>query len=147
MAVGGAVIRVFVYGTLKPGQANWERALRGHVRRWRAAVIRGRLFDLATGFPAATAGNGRVHGYALHLPAEKLAVVDAIEGFEPGRNPGRNLYQRLTVFAFTPQGAPMGKVYAYFMDAEGRDRLGGTELPEGIWRPLVRSKDRAEPIG
>lgn len=147
MAAGEGTIRIFVYGTLKPGQANWERALSGHVRRRMAGFIRGRLFDLPTGFPAATAGDGRVHGHVLHLPTAMLARVDEIEGFEPGRDPDRNLYQRLTVPAFTPQGAPAGKVYAYIMDGDRVDRLGGTELPGGVWRPMVSGDGRAESTG
>ncbi|MFA9460492.1 gamma-glutamylcyclotransferase family protein [Thiohalorhabdus sp. Cl-TMA] len=130
-------MRVFVYGTLKPGHANWRRLLQGRVGRWRAGKIEGRLFDLSLGFPAAVTGSGWVHGYILHLTEPLLALVDDLEGFSPGRPPARNNYNRRQVPGFTPQGAPLGRVHAYFMEPDKVERLGGTELPGGVWRPLT----------
>ena len=46
-----AHLRVFVYGTLKRGQANHERFCRGLLSA-REATVRGRLYDLPFGFPA-----------------------------------------------------------------------------------------------
>ncbi|KPV39104.1 hypothetical protein AN478_12430 [Thiohalorhabdus denitrificans] len=127
-------MRIFVYGTLKPGHTNWERALRGRVEHWQPGKIRGRLFDLPQGFPAAVAGPGWVHGVLLHLPPESLPTIDAIEGYAPDRPRTANTYQRLEVPAFTPEGDSLGEAQAYFMDEERVRRLGGTELSGGEWQ-------------
>ncbi|MFP4561411.1 MAG: gamma-glutamylcyclotransferase [Thiohalorhabdus sp.] len=137
-------MRIFVYGTLKPGHANWERALGGRVEHWRPARVRGRLFDLPLGFPAAVRGPGWIHGCLLHLPPEYLPVVDAIEGYAPDRRPECNTYQRLEVPAFSPEGIPLGRAQAYFMDEEPVRRLGGTGLPGGQWPP---GKETERPNG
>ena len=131
-------MRVFVYGTLKPGHANWHRLLRGRVSRWQAAKVPGRLLDLPVGYPAVVSGEGWVYGYVLHIPRpDLLAAVDALEGYDPKGPPERNEYQRRVVPACTPAGAPLGRVYAYFMDEEKARRLGGEEVPGGVWRPLA----------
>lgn len=131
-----AGIRVFVYGTLKPGQRNWDRLLSGRVDRFQAARIRGRLFDLRPGFPAAVPANNWIHGYLLALPdSDLLGRIDALEGFRPDRPAHQNRYRRVLTPCFSPTGAPFGRVYAYFMDTETAQALGGELLPDGVWRP------------
>ena len=92
--------RIFVYGTLKPGQERWP-ILAPFVAppdAGCAAAVRGTVFDTGYGWPAAVfdsaAGMGVV-GVVLRLhPAstgEAIATLDAIEGVETG------LFQRIRI--------------------------------------------------
>ncbi len=131
-----AGIRVFVYGTLKPGQRNWNRLLSGRVHRFQTARIRGRLYTLRLGFPAAVPADDWIQGYLLGLPdSELLDRIDALEGFRPDRPARHNRYRRAVTPCFSPTGAPLGRAYAYFMDTDTAEALGGRPLLDGIWRP------------
>lgn len=133
-------IRVFVYGTLKPGHANWTRLLRGRVRHFRAAKVRGQLLALPQGLPAAVPGEGWIYGYLLTLPApDLLERIDALEGFHPRRPPERNTYLRTRRPCFSPSGTSLGQVYAYFMDPARAFRMGGERVAAESWRPLLRA--------
>jgi gamma-glutamylcyclotransferase (GGCT)/AIG2-like uncharacterized protein YtfP len=80
--------RLFVYGTLRRGFP-----LHAHLMRLRAvfrgpAKVAGELFDLGR-FPGARPAGGEgkwVHGelYQLRDTARDLAVLDDLEGFDPG---------------------------------------------------------------
>lgn len=126
--------RVFVYGTLKPGFSNWRHLLADAVPRPVPARIAGRLYHLPAGHPAAGDGDGWVHGYLLSLPDDTLlARVDDLEGFHPDRPQHANRYQRRSVVCQTPQGAPLGRVYAYFMTPEQLQAEGAMPVPGGRW--------------
>lgn len=77
--------RVFVYGTLRPGDVRWSILERFVVDGGADDTAAGRVFDSGLGYPAAVFGDeGTIHGrtYALHpdLVAEALAVLDEEEG-------------------------------------------------------------------
>ncbi|MEO0949251.1 MAG: gamma-glutamylcyclotransferase family protein, partial [Cyanobacteria bacterium J06641_5] len=105
-------IAVFVYGTLKPGEANYVRYCGGRVDRILDARTRGRLFDLHLGYPAAVAESGDrgwVSGYLLQFEDRGiLNSLDALEGYWPGRSPQFNEYQRRFVPVRSPLGKPRG---------------------------------------
>ena len=84
---------VFVYGTLRPGQPNWERLLAGHSER----VVAGRLpgailldcghYPAAVERPGADAAGGAAGEVVWIAPAAWSAVLtalDHLEGFAPG---------------------------------------------------------------
>lgn len=84
--------RVFVYGTLMPGEPRWA-AIRPHVTGLEPMTARGQLFDTGHGYPAARFDRpGEIRGWALTLrPTERddaLALLDRIEG---------DLYRRIDV--------------------------------------------------
>lgn len=81
---------LFVYGTLKPGFANFHWIER-HVRKTKPGWIRGALVNLGS-FPALIEGDGIVKGVLLEIDAEGLQIADRIEGYSPQRQ--RNLYVR-----------------------------------------------------
>lgn len=127
--------RVFVYGTLKPGYGNWQRLLRGRVPQPQAAKVAGDLLHLPLGYPAAVAGDGWVHGYLVHLPGDQLlAAIDRLEGFDPRRPAAQQHYRRRRVTCYSRQGAPLGRVFAYFMERERALALGGQPVSAGVWR-------------
>lgn len=56
---------VFVYGTLKPGENNYQIYCAGKVLAEQRAITFGRLFSLPAGYPAMTPGDCPVHGFLL----------------------------------------------------------------------------------
>jgi gamma-glutamylcyclotransferase (GGCT)/AIG2-like uncharacterized protein YtfP len=76
--------RLFVYGTLRPGESAWH-LLRPYVSGKPVATrLTGALFDTGRGYPAFCAGDGDVPGWtvALRSPAVALAELDIYEGAE-----------------------------------------------------------------
>ena len=82
--------RLFVYGTLMPGQARWPVLEPFTDLRMtnRTATVSGRLWDTGWGWPAMTAGERTVPGVVVALvPAsteEAIARLDEIEGVASG---------------------------------------------------------------
>jgi gamma-glutamylcyclotransferase (GGCT)/AIG2-like uncharacterized protein YtfP len=70
---GSERLAIFVYGTLKRGQANHDRFCRGAVGI-EAAVTRGRLFHLAAGYPALAVEPEMVLAEATGDPAADLTL-------------------------------------------------------------------------
>jgi gamma-glutamylcyclotransferase (GGCT)/AIG2-like uncharacterized protein YtfP len=91
--VAEAAGRVFVYGTLMPGELLWP-ALERFATGWAPATARGRLWDTGRGYPAirfATGADAETDTDAAVVPgvlvtldserrAEAFAVLDGIEG-------------------------------------------------------------------
>lgn len=90
------VIRVFVYGSLKPGEENYKRYCQGQVQSEGEAIAQGELYDFPhLGYPAMTPGSGRVYGYVLTFedPA-LLKSLDWLEEYDPHRPLEENEYYR-----------------------------------------------------
>lgn len=128
-------IRVFVYGTLKPGGHYWSRFCEGKVTAAEPASVRGQLYDLPMGYPALVlGGQERVQGYVLTLrESVVLAGFDYLEGYSEKRLPSANEYQRVRVDAFRPGGEYLGEVWSYCMEQARVTALGGTLLVSGSW--------------
>lgn len=77
--------RVFVYGTLMPGQPRWP-ALQQYASTWTEATASGHLWDTGQGYPAIRFAEDAeaVAGYVVTLGderwAEAVAHLDRIEG-------------------------------------------------------------------
>lgn len=106
----------FVYGTLKRGQcreACWPAA----PLQVQTGFVRGTLVDLVD-YPALLPGDNWVRGevwlIASQHVAETLRVLDAIEGFQPGR--ANNLYDRrsVAVYRSTGDAQPMVTAHTYW---------------------------------
>ena len=87
---GVAAGRLFVYGTLMPGESRWP-ALQPYVACWRTGTAQGRMWDTGRGYPAVRfdrsgepAAGGRVPGVVADLlpgcVAQAVATLDRIEG-------------------------------------------------------------------
>ena len=76
--------RVFVYGTLMPGERRWP-ALEPLATGWEPATARGYLWDTGLGYPAVRFDDegGVVPGFLVTLDATRLsdavALLDGIE--------------------------------------------------------------------
>ena len=130
------LLKVFVYGTLKPGEVNYQRYCAGKVVAATPAIARGQLFALSLGYPAMTTGTQTVHGFLLSFdhPAI-LSRLDALEDFVPGRSPEQNEYQRELIPVFGAEGQLLGDAWAYLMHPQRIQQLRGVLLPNGIWSP------------
>jgi gamma-glutamylcyclotransferase (GGCT)/AIG2-like uncharacterized protein YtfP len=77
--------RLFVYGTLMPGQPRWP-VLRPFATGWTRATARGRVWDTRSGFPAARFDDAgaAIPGFLVAIAPDRLreavAVLDRVEG-------------------------------------------------------------------
>ena len=88
--------RLFVYGTLRPGDVRWGILERFVADDGEDDTATGRVFDSGLGYPAAVFGDeGTIHGrtYPLHadLADQALMVLDEEEGTV------RGLFHRVTI--------------------------------------------------
>ena len=116
------LFRLFVYGTLMPGESNYGLIER-HVRSARPGSIEGVLVDLGA-FPALIAGDGIVRGVVLELDTEAMAITDRLEGFHLGDD--HSLYVRKEIMAQLDDGKQITAWIYEFCDArniEDRPKL------------------------
>lgn len=113
-------IRLFVYGTLMPGDVLWAE-LEPYARSWQWATAKGRLWDTGNGYPGVRfdGGHSAVPGALVALDPDR--ATEAVELLDHIEAEGR-LYRRIEV------QTSAGPAYAY-------EWLGRTEglhpLPEG----------------
>jgi len=126
---------VFVYGTLKPGGHYWPQFCEGKVSDVVPAKIRGELYDLHVGYPGVfLRGDGWIQGTVLTFPRTRdFEQLDVLEGFEPRRTAEENEYLRLRVDCFSPEGEPLGQVWAYEMTEATFQRFSGMRIEDGHW--------------
>ncbi|MEH1870870.1 gamma-glutamylcyclotransferase family protein [Nostoc sp.] len=128
------LVRVFVYGTLKPGEANYKKYCAGKVVNFERAFVQGKLFALPMGYPAMTLGDSQVHGYLLSFSNPKiLNELDVLEDYQPNRQPPENLYNRQLIEVYQPQSLSYSWAWVYLMALEQVDQSGGFLQPEGWW--------------
>lgn len=127
-------VKVFVYGTLKPGEGNYQRYCGERVVESYAAITFGRLFQLSIGYPAMTEGERSIQGFVLSFSdSQVLRELDELEGYHPERLPEKNEYQRQKIKTFRSDGQYLGMAWGYVMLPEKVKLLGGVFLPSGYW--------------
>lgn len=127
----GMINRLFVYGTLQPGQGLWPKLERFVIRSQPAKLPGFVLYELPEGYPAIEPGDGEVTGTLLELKPEHveraIQTADRLEGFveeEPG-----SLYRRVVVDV---AGAP-AYTYVYHPNRRGYLRAHGEFIASGDW--------------
>lgn len=134
-------MKVFVYGTLKPGESNYLRYCEGKVVDACPAIARGQLFALPVGYPAMVAGEGIVCGFLLCFAnAAILDDLDRLEDYNPLREPTENEYQRQEIEICDRHFKPLGTAWAYCMVPDRVRALGGIWLPDGTWESRFFTK-------
>lgn len=130
------LIHVFVYGTLKPGEANFLPYCQGKVQAMCAALVQGELFDFPQfGYPAMTIGKSWVQGYVLSFDDEAiLAELDELEDYDPQQPHEKNIYRREWVEVFDGDRHPCGYAWCYRMMPQLVQEFGGLPVPSGNWR-------------
>jgi gamma-glutamylcyclotransferase (GGCT)/AIG2-like uncharacterized protein YtfP len=125
---------VFVYGTLKPDQANFEKYCAGKVIAMQQAIAYGELFVLPMGYPAMIVGNSPVYGYLLSFKDDSiLESLDELEDYQSDRAFSENLYNRQSIEVFENKSISLGIAWAYFMTLEQVTRFDGIPQPNGLF--------------
>lgn len=128
------MLRVFVYGSLKPGGKYFDRYCAPYVTKMQEAIVHAQLYDLPMGYPAIVPGSDPVYGYVYTFEdPEVLRLLDELEDYLPDRPIEQNEYQRKEIETFDLLMQPLGWVWVYEMTQEQVKRLGGVILPEGKW--------------
>jgi len=128
-------IDVFVYGTLKPGECNYQRYCQGQVIAERRALALGKLYALSLGYPGMVAGDGIVQGVILSFADPNIFLdLDQLEDYQPHRPAEENEYQRQQISVFDLNRQPLGLVWAYLMDIKTVEFYSGVLIPDGCWK-------------
>lgn len=141
---------VFVYGTLLPGQVNYQH-IASMVSSSSTAKTRGRLFHLPYGYPAMQAtGEGWVRGELLSfkVPVERaLEVCDVIEGYMP-EDEEASLFIRV-VRPVEPESSKARHAWCYCLAPEWEKALLkiGREIDDGDWLAFIHRRARQKPSG
>jgi gamma-glutamylcyclotransferase (GGCT)/AIG2-like uncharacterized protein YtfP len=127
-------LNVFVYGTLKPGEANYHHYCQGRVKSQLLVYTFGNLYNLSVGYPAMTTGENKVKGILLTFEHPKiLHSLDELEGYQEKRAANLNEYYRDLIPLYDLDDQPVGKAWAYFMTSGRVERLGGVLVASGWW--------------
>ena len=133
------ITSIFVYGTLKPGESNYQRYCAGTVLEAKRAKALGQLFALPFGYPAMTLGTSRVQGFLLSFPdATILDNLDWLEGYEPHKPAEQNEYNRQLVETYDSV-ASLGWAWVYLMTPEQVHSHNGILIPHGWWSGCMSS--------
>ncbi|ACK73498.1 AIG2 family protein [Gloeothece citriformis PCC 7424] len=128
-------MKVFVYGTLKPGECNYPFYCAGKVNETIEAYTYGKLFHLPSyGYPGMTIGNDKVRGVLLTFKDNSALIeLDQLEDYDPGRPMIKNEYYREEILVYTLAGELIGKVWSYLMMPEKIEQLAGVFIASGWW--------------
>jgi gamma-glutamylcyclotransferase (GGCT)/AIG2-like uncharacterized protein YtfP len=128
------MLKVFVYGTLKPGEANYQRYCAFQVVDAKKAYTFGKLFALPMGYPAMTQGDSLVYGYLLtFVDAKVLNNLDILEDYQPSRQMSENLYNRQEVEIYDLEGRSLDIAWVYLMTPNQITQLKGSLQRDGWW--------------
>jgi gamma-glutamylcyclotransferase (GGCT)/AIG2-like uncharacterized protein YtfP len=134
------ILKVFVYGTLKPGEANYQHYCAGKVVEEQSAIAFGQLYDLPLGYPAMTIGEIPVQGFLLTFAdSSVLTALDELEDYNPNRLPQENEYERQQIEIYNLSAQSLGLAWVYLMNPDRIQRLGGVLLRSGWWSGYVNS--------
>lgn len=129
------VFNIFVYGTLKPDETNYQHYCGGKVQSQTSGYTRGNLYALPVGYPAMTQGDNEVKGVLLGFNDPNiLAELDKLEGYQSNRPAELNEYYRRSVPIYSLNNHQLlGSAWAYFMTIAQIKRHQGTIVKSGWW--------------
>ncbi len=127
--------KVFAYGTLKPGECNFNRYCSNNVISCQRSYILGELYHFpALGYPGVIAGTRRVQGFVLTFADPIiLTKLDELEAYNPTRSAAENDYTRALVLTHTPEGVASISAWVYLMTPDRISQWGGILVPDGWW--------------
>lgn len=132
-------LKVFVYGTLKPGEANFTAYCSGYVKSQEEAYVKGLLYALPVGYPAVTEGNNKVRGVLLTFNLNTdfvLQNLDLLEGYQPNRALDLNEYNRRLVAVYDLDDQIIDRAWCYFMTREKIKQYQGILIKTNFWTGL-----------
>lgn len=130
---------VFVYGTLMRGFCNHELYLAGQVVKATPGEMRGDLYHLNYGYPAAVDGAGTVKGeiFYVHDMQKVLPGLDFLEDYN--QTGEADLYKRKVREVQDGKGNII-KCYVYLWSPDRMDELtqNGVYIKHGDWKRFIR---------
>lgn len=128
-------VKVFVYGTLMPGECNHLIYCQSQIEPPAAGYVLGKIYHLQRcGYPGVCPGKDKVWGYCLTFPKDfSLADLDDLEDYQLGRDSRLNVYERFLETVFDSQGKIVGEAWLYRMIPAKIQEYGGIYLPTGRW--------------
>ena len=132
---------VFVYGTLKPGEANYLSYCNDKVISQVSGYTRGVLYALPMGYPAMAPGNERVYGVCLTFTDTRvLHELDLLEDYQERREAELNQYYRCLTPIYSLDGRAIARPWAYYMTRDRILQYRGTKVTSGCWTGLKCSR-------
>ncbi|MTF39404.1 gamma-glutamylcyclotransferase family protein [Cyanobacterium aponinum] len=136
------MLKVFVYGTLKPSGKYYKIYCQGKTINEVKCWTKGKLYDLPLGYPAMTEGEEKVYGYLLSFASFKhLSNLDKLEGYTGIDNSPLNEYERRKITVYNDDNQPIDEAWCYFMNDSAIASLNGVFLPSGWWE-FKRAKEK-----
>ena len=133
-------IDVFVYGTLKPGEANFASYCDGKINSQVLGYTWGDLYALPVGYPAMTEGKNKVWGVLLSFTDPQiLENLDRLEGYQAQRAAYLNEYYRALVPVYDVGNSQIGEAWAYYMSSSRIRQHRGLRLNSGSWTGALSS--------
>jgi len=129
---------IFVYGTLMRGFNYHRQYLADHVIGFTEGCIKGRLYHLNYGYPAATGGDGTVKGEIFEVMDMENLISD-LDFLEDYNQPGEeDMYTRTIIEAADIEGN-IKYCYVYLWSIKRIDELEreGTYIKHGDWRKFL----------
>jgi len=127
-------MKVFVYGTLKPGERNHPHYCQGKVQGSCMAFTWGQLYELSLGYPGMAVGNNKVRGVLLTFKDESiLSELDELEDYSPARSPQQNQYERRKIPVYDLNEDYLGEAWGYLMTLEKVKKYRGKLIETGWW--------------
>jgi gamma-glutamylcyclotransferase (GGCT)/AIG2-like uncharacterized protein YtfP len=124
---------IFVYGTLRTGEYNWERLLKGRTLSERPAIAPGHVM-YASNVPCVTEGEGSVVGNLVEIDqsiyAEVLRDLDELEEFDPAA--GAGWYLRVARHVLVDGQPVLAWIYHGDPTTFSRDQPVA-HVPDGDW--------------
>src|ERR687885_990208 len=134
-------VKVFVYGTLKPGEINYDRYCAGRVVQEQPAIAYGQLYHLSLGYPGMILGDGQVQGFLLTFADSAIFdSLDELEDYNPNRPQEDNEYNREQITVYDLVGQSLGLAWVYFMTLEKVQSFKGVLIPSGCWTSAAQQK-------
>lgn len=131
-------MNVFVYGTLKPGEINYQLYCADKVIQTTSAYTWGNLYHLNLGYPGMTLGNNKVEGVLLTFADESiLDHLDRLEDYQPQRSPHANEYNRQRIPVYDLSGNSLGQAWGYVMSVEKVRQYAGIAISSGWWSQSI----------
>jgi len=135
---------VFVYGTLRPGQKNFNRFLFGRILASVPATVTGRLYFVPDGgYPYLLPEAGRVAGDLMDLDPryrkETLRDLDALEEYDP-QDEAHSVYLRRQTEAVLADGR-LTTAWVYYWNCPD---INGIWIPSGDFLVYERSAPERE---
>ena len=133
-------VKVFVYGTLKPGEINYQYYCDGKVQSLCRAYTWGNLYSLPVGYPAMTSGDNQAWGMLLTFAnLNILDSLDKLENYQETRASELNEYYRILVPVFSCTDELLGEAWCYLMTIARVKKYNGKAISSGWWTKSIKT--------